>query len=258
MAKEKVCTEAKEVSCHTGHRERMRNRFLAESESFDSFDDHQVLETLLFQFIPRKDTNVLAHTLLARFGSFSNVLDASVEDLCRVEGISEVTAFNLCMQKKFFQYYQKNLVSRTPRFETLDDAADYMCTLISNWNIESIVLLYLTSDFSLVYVDIVRGFFDNRIYMDLPRVFRYLKENRRHNVLIAHNHASGNNTPSDADLRVTQAMLPFLAPYGVELIDHLIFDRERQFFSMRENCMLAAPRVILFSKKELRSNQRDL
>ena len=72
---------------HKGHRQRVKNRVLR--EGVDSFEDHQILELLLFYCIPMKDTNELAHLLIDRFGSLAGVLDARPEDLCAVSGITE-------------------------------------------------------------------------------------------------------------------------------------------------------------------------
>jgi UPF0758 N-terminal len=70
---------------HTGHRGRLRERFLR--EGLDGFEDHQLLELLLFQAIPRHDTNPVAHSLMRRFGSLSAVLEADPKDLASVEGV---------------------------------------------------------------------------------------------------------------------------------------------------------------------------
>lgn len=72
---------------HKGHRERLKSRFL--KEGLDAFEDHQVLELLLFQAIPRIDTNPIAHLLIKRFGSLSAVLEADPHDLESVEGIGQ-------------------------------------------------------------------------------------------------------------------------------------------------------------------------
>ena len=63
------------MSLHDGHRDRLRKRYMA--EGLDHFTEVQVLELMLFYCIPRKDTNELAHRLLERFGSLSQVLDTS-------------------------------------------------------------------------------------------------------------------------------------------------------------------------------------
>jgi DNA repair protein RadC len=57
---------------HAGHRARLRKRFF--EEGLDAFEDHQVIELLLFYAIPRRDTNEIAHLLLRRYGSFDDRL----------------------------------------------------------------------------------------------------------------------------------------------------------------------------------------
>ncbi len=83
-------TEAGKKNIHAGHRERMRNRFLA--AGFDNFQPHEVLEVLLYEFIPVRDTNPLGHALIEHFGSVENVLTASPEELTKVPGIGKKTA----------------------------------------------------------------------------------------------------------------------------------------------------------------------
>ena len=67
-----------------GHRERLRARF--HDAGADSLADYELLELLLFQAVPRRDTKPLAKALLARFGSFSEVIAAPEKLLREVEG----------------------------------------------------------------------------------------------------------------------------------------------------------------------------
>ena len=80
---------AEEKGLHDGHRKRVKERFI--SEGLDKFQDHQILELLLFYAVPRKDTNELAHTLLNKFRSLSGVMDAPIEVL-QENGLSENAA----------------------------------------------------------------------------------------------------------------------------------------------------------------------
>lgn len=70
---------------HTGHRSRMRRRFLA--GGLERFQDHEVLELLLFYALPRRDVNEIAHLLINRFGTLAGVLDAPEEELCVIPGV---------------------------------------------------------------------------------------------------------------------------------------------------------------------------
>ena len=75
------------MSIHDGHRERLRKRF--REEGLDGFSEVQALELALFYAISRKDTNPIAHGLLDHFGSLAQVLEAPVEELCKVPGVGE-------------------------------------------------------------------------------------------------------------------------------------------------------------------------
>ena len=72
------------MNFHAQHRQRVRNRF--RTEGLDSFEEHQILEMLLFYGIPRIDTNEIAHRLTVKFGSFRAVMDAEYEELLEVGG----------------------------------------------------------------------------------------------------------------------------------------------------------------------------
>lgn len=82
--------EAGKKNIHEGHRGRMRERFSV--SGFDNFQPHEVLEFLLYDFIPVRDTNPIGHALIEHFGSVWNVLTASPEELTKVPGIGPKTA----------------------------------------------------------------------------------------------------------------------------------------------------------------------
>jgi DNA repair protein RadC len=69
----------------SGHRERLRQRFLTGDEG--SHDDEALLELLLTYAIPQKDVQPLAKQLIAKFGSLQNVLAADVDTLCKFDGL---------------------------------------------------------------------------------------------------------------------------------------------------------------------------
>ena len=75
---------------HDGHRLRIRKKFIL--NGFDNFEDHEILELALFYAIPRKNTNVIAHELLDKFGTVDAVFDAPMNMLKEVEGIGESAA----------------------------------------------------------------------------------------------------------------------------------------------------------------------
>ena len=84
------------INLHEGHREKMRDRFIRD-KGFENFEDHQILELLLFYANPRGDTNPVAHKLLDTFGSMKGVLEARPEQLIAVEGVGKQAATLISM-----------------------------------------------------------------------------------------------------------------------------------------------------------------
>ena len=94
------------MGLHDGHRNRLKNRFL--NEGLTNFEDHNVLELLLFYSIPRSDTNEIAHELLNKFGSLHGVFEAGMEDLMSVNGISRHSAVLIKMIPELFVVYGRD------------------------------------------------------------------------------------------------------------------------------------------------------
>lgn len=83
-------TAEKKKNVHAGHRRRMRERFL--NGGLTMFEPHEVLELLLFEFIPVVNTNPIGHALIDAFGSVKGVLTAPYSELVKVPGIGPKAA----------------------------------------------------------------------------------------------------------------------------------------------------------------------
>ena len=119
-----MAAEKKEKPMHADHRARMQQR--VQREGLASLAPHEVLEYLLYFAIPRRDTNALAHRLINHFGSYCNVLDASEEELCKVEGIGPASARLIASLHGFEQVYQLQLRrSETRPLRTAEDRIAY-------------------------------------------------------------------------------------------------------------------------------------
>ena len=74
------------MGTHDGHRMRVREKISATGTA--SLPDHEVLEYILFAFVPRRNTNEIAHALTEKFGDFAGVLNADEEALRSVPGMT--------------------------------------------------------------------------------------------------------------------------------------------------------------------------
>ena len=126
---------AAEKQPHTGHRARVRARFLR--EGLDAFEDHNALELLLFYAVPQRDTNELAHKLINAFGSLSAVFDAPVQSLMQVGGISENTAVLIKLIPAMYGKYARSKQNPDTLFlKSAEAAGAYFTSLFAGKSTE--------------------------------------------------------------------------------------------------------------------------
>lgn len=213
---------------HAGHRARLRSRFLA--EGLDTFEDHQVIELLLFYAIPRRDTNELAHLLLKRYGSFSAVLEADPVDVAKTEGVGDGAATLLALVPALTRRY---LVDRARHerhaLTTTERAAEFLVPFMAGRTNEVFCVLCLDTQCRLIVPALVEEGLPDRAHVEPRQVVEVALRHRAHSVVLAHNHPTGQAKPTTADHRVTQAVVAAFSAIGIAVRDHLIIAGEQWY-----------------------------
>jgi len=208
------------MSIHDGHRQRLKKRFL--EEGLDGFTEVQALELLLFYCIPRRDTNPIAHALLTRFGSLSQVLEASVEELCKVPGISENAATMLHLNREMGRFYLVNRMSKQTVLPTLEDCAAYMVPFFFGRQVETVFLLCLDAKCKVLCCKEVGEGSVNSAGISVRKIVETALAANATSVVLAHNHPSGVAIPSDEDVQTTRRIAIGLQAVEIYLADHII------------------------------------
>ena len=133
---------ANKETIHGGHRQRLKTRFL--KEGLEHFDEHQVLELLLFYCIPRQDTNPIAHALLEHFGSLTQVMEAAPSELQKVKGMGESSAAFLSLLNSFCRYYQISRASSAVILNTLEECGRYLMPFFYGRRNETVYQKFIT------------------------------------------------------------------------------------------------------------------
>ena len=208
------------MSIHDGHRQRLKKRFL--EEGLDGFSDVQVLELLLFYAIPRKDTNPIAHELLSRFGSLSQVLEAPAEELAKVSGISENAATLLHLTTQVGRYYLMDRKSRVNILPTIEDCARYLHPFFFGRRNETVYLLCLDAKCKVLCCREVGEGSVNSAGISTRRIVEMALGVNATTVVLAHNHPSGIAIPSADDIQTTHRIAAALAAVEIHLADHIV------------------------------------
>lgn len=210
---------------HDGHRMRMRNRYL--NEGIDNFEPHEILELLLYYAIPRKDINELAHKLIEKFGSISNVLDADVESLKQVDGIGENAAILLSMIPQLSRIYNQSKWDRKTSLASVDAVGQYAIAMYTGKIDEEFGIICLDSNRRVHYSGIIiKGTVNQAEAYPRKVVSEVLKHNAV-NVILTHNHPGGSIMPSIGDREATKNIVNALEAIGVNVLDHIIVSGDR-------------------------------
>lgn len=219
------------MSIHDGHRQRIRAEFIARP---DVFPDYKVLELLLYYSNPRKDTNPLAHILMEHFGSFSGVLDASPEELKKVEGVGEQTVVLLKTIKEASGRY---LAARVNPAKPILDSSDIDRLLRPYFfgaTEEKIYLVCLDSKNRCLGIRLINEGTVNTSAIVVRKLIEAALSLNAVSVVLAHNHPNGMAKPSRADELSTEELEDTLKAVNIRLIDHVVFDDE-SMYSMRRS-----------------------
>lgn len=219
------------ASIHEGHRERLKREFLARPQSFP---DHKLLELLLFFTIPQRDTNVLAHTLIERFGSLSGVLDALPEELVKVPGVGEHTAVMLKAVKETSGRYLLSRASMGELVGSARDAARLLRPYFFGARNERVCVVCLDGKGKSLGVRQVAEGSVNAAEVTTRKVVEAALSLNAAQIILAHNHVSGLALPSNEDKATTRHLAKALLMVGVTLADHMIFVDD-DMVSMKES-----------------------
>ena len=219
-----------------GHRARLRGRMM--KEGIAGFQDHEVLELLLFQFLPYKDTNKIAHNLLSQFGGFYGVLNADPHQLMMVDGISEVTACNIAMLKEVLVRYRR---SEADRFNlgSIDSIIKYAQKLVEDDYCEKLIAVYVDHATNFLYKEEFTSHSADKVNVEIKKIVTSAMRTNASGVVLFHCHVNGDCHPSVADKEFTKQLFVALSSIELVLLEHIIFNNTGERFSFYEEGLIA-------------------
>ena len=208
------------------HRARLRERFMVGGA--DALPDYEMLELVLFRAIPRRDVKPLARALLDRFGDFNGVLSATPARLSEVSGVGEAVIAELKIVEAAAHRLARSRVLKKQVVSSWDALLAYCQTAMAHDDIEQFRILFLDRKNVMIADERQsRGTVDHVPVYPREVIKRALELNASALILV-HNHPSGDPTPSEADIDMTQQIQFAAQTMGIALHDHLIIGRSTQ------------------------------
>ena len=187
--------------------------------------DYELLELTLFAVIPRRDTKPLAKALLARFGSFAEVIAAPLPRLMEIKGVGEAVANHLKIIDAAARRLAQTKVIKRPALSSWAALIDYCTAAMAREAAEQFRVLFLDRKNVLIADEVQnRGTIDHTPVYPREIVKRAL-EHSASAIILVHNHPSGDPTPSRADIEMTREIEKAAKALGIAVHDHLVIGR---------------------------------
>lgn len=207
-----------------GHRQRLRDRF--RNGGAEALPDYELLEMILFRVFPRGDTKPIAKRLLAKFGTFAEVVSAPPQRLQEVEGIGERAIDELKLIKAAAERLARGEIASKPALSSWTGLLDYLRVAQGFDHREQFRILFLDKKNNLIADEVQgRGTVDHTPVYTREVVKRALELSASALILV-HNHPSGDPTPSRADIDMTKHIIDAARPLGISVHDHVIVGRD--------------------------------
>lgn len=224
-----------EKKLHEGHRQRVKTRFL--SEGLDAFEDHQVLEMLLFFCIPMKDTNDLAHKMINEFGSLAGLFEADPKDISRRCGVSENTAILVSLIPSLSRRYFKGKWGDKPALNSSSKAGEYTVSLFAGRTYEAFFVICLDAQNRVNYADLVHEGTINEAPVYPRLIVETALRHQANSIILAHNHPGGNLQPSNDDVDITKKIVAAVESISINVMDHIIVAGDK-YYSFAEKGLI--------------------
>ena len=188
--------------------------------------DYELLELVLFNAIPRRDTKPIAKRLIERFGSFAEAINAPPERLKEVKGVGDAAIMQLKLVRAAALRLMQGGIMQRPVLTSWTAVLDYCRAAMGFEAREQFRILFLDKKNRLIADEVQqRGTVDHTpVYV--REVVKRALELSASAIILVHNHPSGDPTPSRADIDMTRQIVDAAKPLGVTIHDHIIVGRQ--------------------------------
>ena len=211
---------------HAGHRERLREKYRKGGIEYLSF--HEILELILFQSIPRRDTNKIAHELAEKFKdasgkySLANILQAGEQKLKEVRGISDHAVFSFKLLTDITRLYNLEIANSPVEITDKSVHEKHLIAHFTGKQKEEVVLLTLNNRQELISSDVIYVGGVNSVKVDMRKMVGVAIGNNASSVIMAHNHPNGPDYPSPEDIETTRRIERLFNEISIRFIDHYV------------------------------------
>lgn len=217
-----------------GHRQRLRERFMADGAHLA---DYEFLELLLGYAIPRRDVKPVAKELLRRFSTLNGVMDASLDELIQVPEIGMTSATLIKVVRKMGTLYLGEKAREKVQISCTEELINYCRSMFGGVRDERFCVIYLTPQNRIIDMEAIAEGIVNQAVVYPRKVLERALHKKASAIILVHNHPSGYLQPSPADIQLTHSIIKSAAVLNISVHDHLIVGGNGAFSFREEGLM---------------------
>lgn len=181
----------------------------------------------------------VADALMERYEDLTDLSKASIDDLKQIKGVGDSKAAAIKSAFLLAQKLSLESFPESPLMDTPDRVADYLRELNRAYTVENLQVVYLNTRRRMIGMQVIAQGTLDTILVHAREVFAGAITRRASAIVLAHNHPSGDPTPSDADIKVTRDLVRAGQLLKIDVLDHIILGRRsderlKDYVSLRE------------------------
>lgn len=198
-----------------------------------SLSNQELIAILLRTGTKQESALALANRVLNYFEKLHELKHATLEEIVSIKGIGEAKAVQLLAAIELGRRLSQKQVDSRFTIRSPKDAASFLMPEMSSLQQEHFVALYLNVKNQVIHKQTIFIGSLNSSIVHPREIFKEAIKRSAASIICAHNHPSGNATPSPEDIEVTKRLQEAGFIIGIDLIDHVIIG-DHQFFSLKE------------------------
>lgn len=187
-----------------------------------SLTDAELLAIFLRVGVKGKSAVALAQDLLDHFGSLNALLKADEDTFCQAKGLGQAKFVQIKAVLEMSRRHFESGLQKGDAFTDPETVARFLEAELGHQNRERFGVLFLDQQHHLIQFKVLFEGTLNQASVHPREIFKQALDCQAAALILAHNHPSGDPTPSDADIQLTRQIQKACELLDIRLLDHMI------------------------------------
>lgn len=205
-------------------------------EGVESLSNEELLALLIGSGTKNNSALDISKELLERYGGLNNLLNCDIYSLMKIKGIKKAKANLLIAILEISKRASKEKINFIQTFTSAKDIYDLTRNDLEFESQEKFIVIYLNVKLQIIKKETLFKGGETKAFIDINMIFKHAILCGAKNIICVHNHPSGDSTPSEEDIKITNDIRSLSKIVKIPLLDHIIIGKKEYFSFSQMNC----------------------